>query len=580
MTRVFRSIGFGFVPAALLGWNAPAPAVSPEWEKLHREAYQQWTRWIASRDEEKRRAAAENLSGFKDEAGTVGLLVSVLADRDDEVRRHAAASLWKLADDEADITAAHAALRARLLDPLPSVRVQAAGALEKSGVDPAELVDARRSVLAQGDWFDVALAARDLIGSVDGAELVDPLLLSLREMPPTRDEDEFDAGDVLTPLVERGGASVLPELMRALNDPALPKVPLLDALGRANPAPAGWRDALLRAARDPEARTRAAAAEQLQALLERGGAGSGWIEPMLPLLQDRYAEVREAVCDLFAEARGDAHPAVDGLVALLRTEPEADVRRSAVRALAAIGNITESYDRAVKASVGSKARPVLEAIAANPNEDEDTREDAQAALKALAEGTATGTKVLTATQPGNAAALQRLRERGVEFTEDSFWRALNERDVQTVTDLLDAGISPRSLDAGGMPPLHMVLMSGCDYGQPTATETQQIIAALLQRGADPNQRDKNGDNPALHRASSCDAKVIKQLIAAKADLRARNGTQISAFPLFLVTSPGAAGALLDAGYRADAKDRGMLQGMLAGEKDPTKRKLIQRALGQ
>src|SRR5690606_36068276 len=129
-------------------------------------------------------------------------------------------------------------------------------------------------------------------------------------------------------------------------------------------------------------------------------------------------------------------------------------------------------------------------------------------------GSATHTKVLTTTTRGDDAAMQRLRARSIEFTEDAFWRALGERDVATVEDLLAAGLSPNTISADGMPPLHLVVMAGCDHGQPTAEATRRIVAALIAHGADPNQRDRAGGNPVLHRASSCDASLVRQLIAA------------------------------------------------------------------
>ena len=73
--------------------------------------------------------------------------------------------------------------------------------------------------------------------------------------------------------------------------------------------------------------------------------------------------------------------------------------------------------------------------------------------------------------------------------------------------------------------------------------------------------------------------MVKQLLAAKADPKAKNTMQIGAFTMFIGINAEAAKALLDAGYRADAKEKAMLQAMLASEKDPAKRRLYQRALG-
>jgi HEAT repeat protein len=573
------------VPLLLLLAIAPlAPALAinlnPSMEELREEAFVQWRKWIAGRDQEKRRIAADNLGSFEERPEAVVLLAGALRDADPEVRRLAATSLWKLGDREARLEAALPALRGALQDRVPAVQVQAAGALERAGVDPRELVAARQRVLADGDSFDVALAARDLIGHVDGASLVEPLLFSLRQAPPTRDDDAFDAGDVLPALAQRGGPGAVAGLMRALDDPALPKVPLLEALMTLETPPAGWSAALQRLLRDPESSTRAKAADAYETLIERDGAVAVPPAPLLPLLRDRYGEVRLEAAEALGAAGGAAHAALADLLALAQRDPEPRVRRAALRALAPIGDPAEAYERDAKARVAAQARPVLEAIAADGAQEDDAREIARETLRVLAAGSAPHTRVLTPSAPSDAGALARLRARGVEFTEDAFWRALGEREVETVQDLLAAGIDPKTSTDDGMPALHFMLMGGCDYGRPTAEATRKIVAALLAAGADPNQIEPGGDNPALHRATSCDAAVVKQLVAAKADVRARNASGLTAFTMFVLTSPSGAGALLDAGYRASGAERATLQSMLQGEKDPARRRLLQRALGQ
>lgn len=570
----------------LLGWVlapcAPVTAINldPTIEELNEEAFAQWRKWIVSRDGERRRMAAEGLGSFAERPEAVTLLAGALADRDADVRRLAAGALWKLGDREAKLEAAIPALRRALADPVPAVQVQAAGALERAGVDPQELVEARRRVLADGDTFDVALAARDLIGHVDGATLVEPLLFSLEQAPPTRDDDAFDAGDVLPQLARDGGPGAVEGLMRALDEPRLPKLPLLEALMTLDPPPEGWSAALQRLLRDPESSTRARAAEAYETLIERGGPAAAPPEPVFPLLRDRYAEVRLEAAEALAAAGGAAHPALANLLALAERDPEPRVRRAALRALAPIGDPAEAYDRTAKAEVAARATPVLQAIAADTAQESDTREVAQATLKILSTGSATGTRVLEPRGPSDGEALARLRARGVELTEDAFWRAIGEREVDTVKDLLAAGISARTATSDGMPALHFALMGGCDYGRPTAEATRQIVSALIAAGADPNQIEPGGSNPALHRATSCDGATVKLLVAAKADVRARNASGLSAFTMFLLTSPSGAAALVDAGYRASGSERSTLEGMLQAEKDPAKRKLLQRALGR
>ena len=541
------------------------------------EAYAQMRKWIGSRDVERRRLAAESLGSHADRADVAAVLAPALADADGAVRYHAAAAFWKLAERDAALAAAQPALFAALRDPDPAVRVQAAGALDRSGVDPRKLVDVRRSVLAEGDWFDVALAARGLIGEVDAAALVEPLLASLRRTPPLDDRDAFSAEQVFAPLLQAAdGERAVPGLLAALDDPTLPKAALVNALGARQPSPPGWAARLIPLAADPDPLTRRAALEQLRPLVAAAAAGRDWAVQLLPRIDDAYADVRHAAADVYAAGRGDGHPGVAALLARLQAEEDPHVRRALVRALGEIGDLAESYDRAIKASVATRAHPVLEALRADA--DEDVREAVVRALELLDKGNATGTTVLQIDGAGNTAALQRLRERKVPFTHDALFRAITERDVQTVSDLLDAGLAPDTVAEAGMTALHLAVLT-CDYGRPSSAETREIVALLLRHGADPNRRDEAGGNTVLHRAGSCDAAVVKQLVGGGARSGDRNDGKLSGFVMFVVSNPDGAAALLDAGHRPDAAERQMLQGMLAAEPDPAKRRLLQRALG-
>lgn len=574
MNRICRSGLLGLLLALAL----PAMAIDAdaEWAKLHAEAFEQWQKWIVSRDVDRRRQAAESLGGFADQPAVPGLLARALGDDDEFVRLEAASSLWKLADAKADIEPARAALQQALGDASPALRVKAAGALERLGVPAAELVEVRRSVLRHGDWFDVALAVRDAIGSIPAPELVEPLLWSLAEAPPIRDDDRFDAEDVLLPLAKHGDRAVIPGLMAALDAPELPKAVIIEALGTFSPPPEQWLGALLTASRDRDPRTRERALIELRREAQRSPADRRWLQTLVPLLDDRDGDVAYAACELFAEAGGDGHPAVDALLSLAQTKAPDTPRLAAVRALGRIGDPAEAYDRAIKASVAERASAPLQRIA-ETERDEDLREAAAAALAVITQGSATHTTLLQVSAPGDAAALQRLRARDIEFTEDAFWRALGERDVQTVADLIGAGMSPAQLADGEIPPLHMLVMSGCDYGQPTADATRQLVDLLLKAGADPRQRDAAGDNSVLHRASSCDAALVRQLLKAGVDPKAKNAAKLSAFSTFIVTNPSAAQALIDAGFRLDASEAKSMLGWYQAEQDSIKRRLMEKA---
>lgn len=545
--------------------------------RLADEAYAQMRKWIGSRDVERRRLAAESLGSHADRADVAAVLAPALADADGAVRYHAAAAFWKLAEREAALAAAEPALFAALRDPDPAVRVQAAGALDRSGVDPNQLVAARRSVLAEGDWFDVALAARGLIGEVDAAELVAPLLDSLRRTPPLTGRDAFSAEKVFAPLLQAAdGERAVPGLLAALEDPALPKAALITALGAREPAPPGWATRLTALASDADPLTRRAALEQLRPLVASAAAGRDWAVQLLPLVDDAYLEVRRAAVAVYGAGRGNGHPGVAALLARLQNDDDPGMRHAIARALGEIGDLAEAYDRDIKASVARNARPALQALLQDA--DGDVREAAARALELLDKGDATGTTVLQIAGAGNAAALQRLRDRDVPLTHDALFRAIHQREVQTVADLLDAGLAADTVADAGMTALHFAVLT-CDYGRPSSAETRELVALLLRHGADPNRRDQAGGNTVLHRASSCDAAVVKQLVKGGARSGEKNDGKLSGFVMIAVTNTEAAGALLDAGHRPDAAERQMLQGMLAAEQDPAKRRLLQRALG-
>jgi hypothetical protein len=175
-----------------------------------------------------------------------------------------------------------------------------------------------------------------------------------------------------------------------------------------------------------------------------------------------------------------------------------------------------------------------------------------------------------------AAAMARLRAADHEFTEDGFYRALHDRDARAVADFLEAGMSATDPGTSGMPPLHLLLMGGCDHGQPTAREVIEVVADLLSHGADPNALDEQG-NPALHRASSCDGAVVRALVAGGADMQKKNAADITAFPIFLATNPSGAEALLDAGFTFDAQEAAQYREWARTETDAAKKRLLQRA---
>ena len=370
--------------AVLVGWAMPATA-DETLDKLQARALERYLKDLGSRNSETRRDAARGLGGYE-EAEAVAALAGALADEDARVREAAAGSLWETGEAAA---AARPALQRALGDPEPAVRVRAAGALEAIGADPVTLVEARRSVTRDGDWFDQAMAARDLIGDVPPAELVGPVLDSIRRTPEgsrsafADPEDEFSGASVLGPLAATNDPAVTAGLAAALAEPAMARTALVNALATVEPAPEGWAATLVGLSRDPDPKVRRAAAEALERHADRNGGAAGWPGQVLHLLADPDPDVKYAAVEALGAAGGEAAGAAARLAALTAPGPDESVRLAAVRAVGEIGDAAEPFDRAVKAEVAQVAGPALLAVVDAPGDD-DLREEAMESYVKLA----------------------------------------------------------------------------------------------------------------------------------------------------------------------------------------------------
>ena len=238
-----------------------------------------------------------------------------------------------------------------------------------------------------------------------------------------------------------------------------------------------------------------------------------------------------------------------------------------------------------KARVGESARPALTA-AVESDSDADVRSEAKSALAKLTPGGTGGSAprlTVAAAAPSSrdseAEGMAVLRARKVTFEESSFFRALSEVDVELVRAFLDAGMSPTNSLVEMGPPIRVMLFSSrsCKPAErPTPSETKAAVKLLLERGADPNGSDVNG-NTALMAAAShgCDRELTRMLIKAGARVDAKNKAGLTPFEMGLIWGHDGLEEIIAAGYRLPPEKAKMYAQGYAGK--PAAQAMIKKA---
>jgi hypothetical protein len=189
------------------------------------------------------------------------------------------------------------------------------------------------------------------------------------------------------------------------------------------------------------------------------------------------------------------------------------------------------FNAIVKAAVAQGGVATLEPDAAVP---------AESPVDATAGG--------AAPSPGNATALKRqLGALGYEFTPDSFFRAIGERNAPIVNLFLEGGMSPNQKNEQGRYALNHAVL-GC--GQDAATGSAVVIA-LVKAKADVKTKDPDNKTTALvGSVQSCTLEAVQALIAAGSDLSAKSAGGATALQLAdIFGRPEIAAALRKAGAK-------------------------------
>ena len=557
LAAVFAA-GLAAQPAcAIFGIETDPDKIDAEWMKEKLEA-------VAHGSDPKERAAAAEWLGGRKTPEAIAALAAALSDRAASVRKAAAGALW---DSGKASEAARPQLVAALEDADPNVVAQAAGALQAIGMKEDALVAPRKRVFESADATLTSrfLVSRNLVGHEPATKLLEPMVAYLERAASakgnfTRNNLEI-AQDALARLAKTQDRTLVAPLMDAARHAQAGQVVLLETVALLEPRPEGYTAFVLEFLDSPDPRVRYAALGSLRTLGADNDVGA-WLPRAAALTRDPDASVRSEALWALGSAGGLAASQIDKVVAALR-DPEANVRRSAARAIGEIGEMHQAVPAAAMARVAGAGRPALTAAMQN-DADEDVRSAAKEALAKLGTrgGRGSGGTLPSSDAPvmakpaargSEAAGMAVLRAHKVTFEPQSFYRALSEQDVELVRAFLDAGMSPTGPLVGMGPPLRAMLFSNesCSAGErPTKAATKAVARLLLERGADPNGADADGNTALMEAAShGCDREVMRMLIKAGAKIDAKNKMGLTPFEMGLYQGHDGLEELIAAGYR-------------------------------
>ncbi|HXG58960.1 MAG TPA: HEAT repeat domain-containing protein [Thermoanaerobaculia bacterium] len=343
-----------------------------------------------------------------------------------------------------------------------------------------------------------------------------------------------------------------------------------------------WAPAVARLAKDPDADVRGSVISTL-------GEGKGLAHDGLPALlqivsSEKDDALRARAADVVGEIADAKYPiegaikssmakdALPVLTAAVESDRSDDVRVNALNSLsklqiepsavvpvlarAAVHGGTTGFrtDALIKLAHhgrdAAQVRALIEPLVTDP--DPLVAKIAKSTLESM-----TSKIVTTSQKPVTPAAaapdpatrergLAFLRESGTSFTDGMFARALQDFEEETVKAFLDAGMSPNQRFRYGELPLQTVLDSNHQCG----AEMKALVNLLLDRGADANGSDDNGNTVLMAAARKCDGEMVPMLIRGGAKATAKNTMGSTAIEQAIASgNKPAAAALVAAGAR-------------------------------
>jgi HEAT repeat protein len=562
-----------------------------------------------------REAAASGLWNSSEVAATaVPALRKALADPSSAVVIRAAGALIAMDQEPSTMTTE---LRDVLRRGDSGDRFMAARAL--IGIDPGDrlagpIVDYLRKNAGRSENFDLGRKALRQLAQTNDRAIIPVLTAGLSSDPMITKAILLTLGE-MRPRPDHWVDTLLGYLTSANADVRETAAEIVGKQGAAADVKL-WAVPVSRLVTDKEKSVRE---EAIRSLMNAHGLALAAIGPVVQAVKSEpNAEVRAKAAEAVGEI-ADASFAIDGaakaaaakdalpnLTAAIRTDPSRDVRDKALRSVdklqldagTAVDILAEAAltqkDRNLRLDAlqlmrnrGKEAAPAEAKIAPLKSDpDELIRRLADAAIEAMHSDRYASRKVPAAT-PSAAVdpaardkALEFLREHQYKFTEEAYFSALNDVEPDIVKAFLDAGMSPnhRFSTSYGNPAMRVVLegQEACGAkARPTPADAKTLLKMLLARGGDPNVGDDRGNTPLMEAAQNCDGEVVKILLAAKANINAKNGSDVTAFEFGLFDATEGAEAIVAAGFRLTPAKAKIYQEAYA--KDPKRLALVKKA---